>query len=76
MCFGAAALEQKLEAAASEAEVLNKEAGKKLPGAGKLRSAIAERERKMDALQARIHEVEDRIFAAFSEKARPSWPDL
>lgn len=71
-----AALEQKLEAAGSEAEALDKEANRKLPGAGKLKSAIAERERKMAALQTRIHEIEDKIFAAFSKKARTPWPLL
>ena len=69
-----AAMEQKLEAAASEAEALDKEANRKLPGAGKLKSAIAERERKMAALQTRIHEIEDNIFAAFSKKARTPLP--
>ena len=68
MCFTPAALEQKLEAAGSKAEALDKEANRKLPGAGKLKSAIAERERKMAALQTRIHEIEDTIFAAFSKK--------
>ncbi len=68
-----AALEQKLEAAGSEAEALHKEANRKLPGAGKLKSAIAERERKMAALQTRIHEIEDTIFAAFSKKVNLCW---
>ena len=74
VCTLLAALEQKLEAAASEAEALDKEASRKLPGAGKLKSAIAERERKMAALQTRIHEIEDAIFAAFSQKASSLWP--
>ena len=65
------ALEQKLAAAASEAEALDAEAGRKLPGAGKLRNAITERERKMAGLQKRMHEIEDRIFAAFSKKVGP-----
>lgn len=68
-CMVDAALEQKLEAAGSEAEALDKEANRKAPGAGKLKSAIAERERKMATLQKRINEIEDKIFATFSEKA-------
>ena len=69
--LGAAAMDQKLKAASNEAEALDAEAGRKLPGAGKLRSAIAERERKMEGLLKRMHEIEDRIFAAFSEKVGP-----
>ena len=51
---------------------MDAEAGRKLPGAGKLRSAITERGRKMAGLQKRMHEIEDRIFAAFSEKVGPA----
>lgn len=61
-------MEQKLAAAAGEAAALREETHKKLPGADKLRKAIAEREAKMEKVQTRINEIEDRIFAAFSVK--------
>jgi chromosome segregation ATPase len=70
-----AALEQRLAAAVGEAEALRQEAQKKLPGADKLRKAIEERESKKETLQKRIHEIEDRIFAAFSTKVTVT-PDI
>ena len=63
-----AVLQERLGAAGAEAEALRAEAARKAPGAGKLRQAMAERGRKMGALLQRIHDIEDRIFAAFSEK--------
>lgn len=63
-----AATEQRLKNAASEAKALREESHRKLPGATKLRKAIDDRARKMEGLQKRINEIEDRIFAAFSKK--------
>ncbi|EIE20863.1 RecF/RecN/SMC protein [Coccomyxa subellipsoidea C-169] len=62
------ATEQRLKNAASEAKALREESHRKLPGATKLRKAIDDRARKMEGLQKRINEIEDRIFAAFSKK--------
>ena len=63
-----AATEQRAKNAASEAQALRKESHRKLPGAAKLREAIKKRAEKMEGLQTRINEIEDRIFAAFSKK--------
>ena len=66
-----AATEQRAKNAASEAQALRKESQKKLPGAAKLREKIEERAGKMEGVQKRINEIEDRIFAAFSKKVGP-----
>lgn len=63
-----AVLQEKLMSTAAELEALRAESGRKLPGAGKLRKAVQERAKKIEALLARINEIEDRIFAAFSKK--------
>lgn len=68
---GYAATKQRLENAAREAQALRQDSQSKGPAAAKRRKVIDERAKKMDALQKRIHDIEDRIFAAFSKKVRP-----
>ncbi len=71
MCDGVhAAMEQKAKNAASEVQALRKEKQRKQPGTEKLKKAIGERAKKMEGLQKRINEIEDRLFAAFSQKVR------
>ena len=40
------------------------------PGLAKVEKAVQERAGRIEALQTRIHEVQDRIFGAFSKKVR------
>ena len=68
--YWCAVQQDKLVAACREAEALQASAAQKLPGAEKLRKAHQERQKKIGALLARMHEIEDRIFAAFSKKVR------
>ncbi|BDA42403.1 Structural maintenance of chromosomes protein 1A [Coccomyxa sp. Obi] len=62
------ATEQRVNNAASEVQALRKEKQRKQPSTEKLKKAIAERAKKIESLQKRINEIEDRIFAAFSQK--------
>ncbi len=70
-----AATEQRAKNAASELQALRKEMQRKQPSTEKLKKAIAERAKKIGGLQKRINEIEDRIFAAFSQKVRQSFTD-
>jgi hypothetical protein len=66
-----AATEAKLAKGADDAAALEAEAARRAPAAVKLRRAADARREKAARLQARLHEIEDRIFEAFSQKARP-----
>ena len=47
---------------------LERERDRRMPDADKLTATIAKRALRIAALDTRIHEVEDRIFQAFSAK--------
>jgi len=66
-----AATEAKLAKGADDAAAPEAEAARRAPAAAKLRRAADARREKAARLQARLHEIEDRIFEAFSQKARP-----